>query len=246
MKRILLAATALFLLVGCTVNSTFVYKPSAPVTSVKTLPVRLAVLPFSDGTGNYTVRGSVLTPENCTFNLAKAGIDGRINALTPEFWAKAFTDDLAASGTYRSVRFIYSQSELSDEDFYVEGTLKRVDSGMLNMKGLNQFALMLRALRKTDREPVWEKEVVREWKFPETLFVGCGIHRHGQCGTDRVHADTNRAMQALFSEASLDLARTLSSLSGARGLQDATLPAATPAPQPETIDKTIENILKAR
>jgi hypothetical protein len=245
MKRIFLTATALFLLAGCTVNSTFVYKPSATVTSVKTLPMRLAVLPFSDGTGNYTVRGSVLTPKNCTFNLAKAGIDGRINALTPELWAKAFADDLAASGTYRSVRFISSLSELSDEDFYVEGTLKSVDSGLLNVQGLNRFALVLRALRRTNREPVWEKEVAREWEFPEALFVGCGVHRHGQCGTDRIHADTNRAMQALFSEASVDLARTLESLLRSRdGVEPPALPKPTAAP--ESVDKTIEGILKGQ
>lgn len=244
MKRIPIAAVALLLLAGCSGSSTFVYKPSAPSAGVRKLPVKLAVLPFGDGTGDYAVRGSVLTPGNCTHNLAKGGIGGRITALTPDLWAKAFADDLAASGAWRSVRFVYGMPELADEDFIVEGTLLSADSGLLHLKGPNRFALSLAARRKEGGGPVWVKEVVREWEIPDGFFAGCGFPE--QCRTDRAHADVNRMMQALFSEAAADLARTLSPLSAGRAGEDVRTPAASPAPAaaPESVDETIEGILK--
>jgi hypothetical protein len=242
--RCLFAAVLLLLVAGCSGNSTFVYRPASPVRGGQALPLKLAVLPFADGTGNYTVRGSVLTPGNCTHNLAKGGIGGRITALTPDLWAKAFADDLAASGDWRSVRFAYGMPDLADEDFIVEGTLLSADSGLLHLKGPNRFALSLTARRKEGGGPVWAKEVAREWEIPDGFFAGCGFPE--QCRTDRAHADVTRVMRLLFAEAGTDLARTIGGLPGNRAGEDARAPAASPGPKPapETVDETIEGILK--
>ena len=77
--------------------------------------MNIAVLPFKDGTEDFTKRGSTWNPEYLVYNLAKAGVYGQITALTPEFWAKASADDMAASGAFRAVRFIYSPTESTDE-----------------------------------------------------------------------------------------------------------------------------------
>jgi hypothetical protein len=245
MKRLLVVAAALLLVAGCSGSSKFVYKPAVPRSGGNPIPLRLAVLPFVDGTGDYTVRGSALTPENCTYNLAKAGIWGRIDALTPEQWAKAFADELAASGAWRSVRFVYGSAELADEDYLVEGTLKCADSAHLHLKGQNRFALALRARPKAGRSPAWEKEVSKSWVIPSTIFDGCGMDE--QCRADRAHADVNRAMQALFAEAGDDLAVTLSALAGNRAPEGAPTPAGPSGPAGrESVDATIEGILKAK
>ncbi|MDO8944793.1 MAG: hypothetical protein Q7U75_16550 [Desulfobacterales bacterium] len=116
----MLAAAALFLLAGCTGNTKFVYKPSAPTPGVPKLPVKIAVLSFQDGTGNYKMHGQrVFVSNNCTFNLAKAGNPERIDPLTPELWSKAFADEMAVSVRFEAVRFLYDRSELTDEDIFV-------------------------------------------------------------------------------------------------------------------------------
>ena len=111
---------ALFLS-GC-VNTTFVYKPATPTTASAPLPVTIAVLPFADGTENFTQRGGIfIDQKNLTFNLAKSGLSGTINALTPDLWAKALADEMSASKKFQGVRFVYSRSEVAQEDLYIEG-----------------------------------------------------------------------------------------------------------------------------
>ena len=240
------AAMALVMMAGCGVNSTFVYKPSAPVAGVQKLPVKVAVLPFKDGTEDFIKRGSVLAPESLYYNLAKAGIGGQMTALTPDLWAKAFADDTAAAGVFRSVRFVYGPSELVDEDFYIEGTLEKatVSGAWVNP---SEFALGLRAIRRADKKPVWEKEVSRVWKnTPATLYKGCGGMAI-QCMVDRHHADANRAMREIFAEARADLVGTLASDSGSRAGEGGIPPTGSPAPQaPESVEQTIERLLKEK
>ncbi|MCR4310253.1 MAG: PDZ domain-containing protein [Deltaproteobacteria bacterium] len=209
MKRVLIAAMVLVLTAGCSVNSTFVYKPGGPATGGPKLPLKVAVLPFKDGTEDFTKRGGIFAPETLYYNLAKSGISGTINALTPDLWAKAFADDTAAAGSFRAVRFVYTPSELVDEDLYIEGTvLKATAAGA--WVNPSEFALGLRALRRADKTPVWEKEVSRAWKnSPATLYKGCG-GMAVQCMVDRHHADTNRVMREMFAEARTDLVATLS------------------------------------
>ena len=211
------------MMAGCAVNSTFVYKPNAPVAGGPRLPVKVAVLPFKDGTEDFTDRGSVFSGGQ--YNLAKAGVAATITALSPEMWAKSFADDLAASGGFRSARFIYSPSELLDEDFFVEGTVTKAYAGK-TFDDLNAFALSLRALTKSDKRLVWEKGTAKEWKTPRSIYSGCGMGI--QCSLDRFHAEYNKAMQEIFAEARADLVATLASLSGSRAGEGGSPPAASP------------------
>jgi hypothetical protein len=220
MKRVLIAAMVLVLTAGCSVNSTFVYKPGAPVAGGAKLPVKIAVLPFKDGTDDFTDRGSGFSSGH--YNIAKTGISATMTALTPELWAKSFAEELAVSGSFRSARFLYSPSELADEDFFVEGTLTKALIGKTWDDG-NEFSVSMKALAKSDKRLVWEKEVTRQWKTPRNLYAGCGMGI--QCSVDKFHAEHNKAMQGIFAEARADLVATLAVLSGSQ-TGEAGLPAA--------------------
>jgi hypothetical protein len=251
MKRLRIAALAIVFMAGCAVNSTFVYKPAAPVAGVQKLPVNVAVLPFKDGTEDFTDRGSVFSSGH--YNIAKAGIGATMTALTPELWAKSFAEELAISGSFRSARFLYSPSELADEDFFVEGTLMKALIGK-TLDDVNEFAVSLRALARSDKKLVWEKEVIRQWKPPGNLYAGCGMGI--QCSVDKFQAEYNRAMQEIFAEARADLVAALAYESGRRagesGLPPASLGEArqekgTPAPPAqESVEQTIERLLKEK
>lgn len=241
-------AAALVLMAGCSVNSKFVYKPGAPAAGGPKLPVKVAVLPFKDSTEDFTKRGSLLNPESLTYNLAKSGIGGGITALTPDLWAKAFADDMAASGDFRSVRFIYSPSELLDEDVILEGTVEKAYAAAAWTRP-NEFALGLRAVRRADNRLVWEKEVARTWNIPKSAYDGCGMGI--QCQVDRHHAEINRVMQDIFGEARADLLGAIASRSGS-GREGEVVPSftggatkgGTPAqPPPDSVEATIERIL---
>lgn len=252
--RFCLAAMVLFLAAGCAVKSNFVYKPGPAAAGAAKLPVKVAVLPFKDGTEDFTKRGSVFAPETLTYNLAKSGIGGTITALTPDLWAKSFADELTAAGAFRSVRFVYSPSELVDEDIYIEGTVEKAyASGAWSVP--SEYALALRALRRTDKSLLWEKEVTRLWKTSPEINKGCGVGI--QCMVDRLHADTNRMMQGMFAEARTDLVRTIGSPPGSgtegEGLRsvppaggEATGPETARPPAPESVEQTIDRILKEK
>ena len=263
MKRILIAAVSLVILAGCVSTrnldgkasaTTFVYKPNEPAEGGQKLPVKVAVLPFSDGTEDFTKQGSVFDPESLKFNLAKTGIAGIITAVTPELWAKAFADDMAASGAFRAARFIYSPSELVDEEFYIEGTLEKSYAAG-GWTRPSEYALGLRAVRRSDNKPVWEKKVTRELMARKSDFDGCGTNM--QCMADRSHAGMNLMMQGMFSEARTDFMAVLGYPSGDRAGEDSlpfdgreaarpgtSRPSATPAQ--ESTEQTIERILREK
>ena len=243
--RCLVASFVLLLAAGCSVNTEFVYKPGAPMSSAWKLPVKVAVLPFQDGTEDFTSRGSVFDMDALKYNLAKAGWGGVMTALTPDLWAKAFADEMAATGRFQGVRFLYSSSELVDEDLRIEGTLEKATLAGAFVGKPNEFALGLRAFRRTDAHPVWEKKVSRKWiNEKETLYDGCGEWEI-QCAVDRHHADANRMMQGMFAEAGADLVATLAPLSGRGSGADDLAPASSPAPSPPgSTDGEIERILK--
>jgi hypothetical protein len=247
--RWLVAALTLASLAGCASNTTFVYKPSAPSPGARKLPLRVAVLPFKDATEDFTKRGNELFDQaNLMYNLAKAGVGSTMTALTPELWAKALADDMAASGEFQSVVFMYSRSELKGEDIIVEGAVeKALFSGTWDKP--NEFAISLRALRKTGDRPAWEKGVARVWKTPPPGILYDGCRMGPQCMVDRLHADMNKTMQGMFAEARSDLGGTLASLSGSAPATDYPapgLPAASPPaiPSAESADAEIERILK--
>jgi hypothetical protein len=254
MRSLLVAAVVLMFTAGCGVNTTFVYKTNTPAEGGPTLPVKVAVLPFNDGTEDFTKRGSLFAQEGYTYNLAKSGIGDLITALTPDLWAKAFADDLAASGAFRAVRFIYSPSELVDEEFTIEGTLGKANTSSA-WDTPSEFALGLRALRRADNRLAWEKEVARAWKTPRSVNDGCWMGQ--QCIVDRRHAEINGGMQSIFAEARADFVATLAGLSGSRGVEGGLPPAASPGkgpqdkgasspPAPESVEQTIDKILKGK
>ena len=258
MKRFLIAAIGLVLLAGCVSNknlpakasgTTFVYEPNARAAVGPKLPVKVAVLPFKDGTENFTTHGSVFAPDSFTINLVKAGIPGTSTALTPELWAKSFTADMTTSGAFRAVRFVYNRSELVDDDFFIEGTVERA-YGTGSWDKPNEIALGFRAVRRADNRLVWEKEVTTGWIWMRP--GGCGGGH--QCVVDQRYADVNNAMQALFAEARADLVATLASFSGSGagegGLPaaawEATRPETSTPPAQESTEQTIDRILKGK
>jgi hypothetical protein len=252
MKRVLIAAVSLVILAGCvstrnldgkTSDTTFVYKPNAAASGGPKLPVKVAVLPFNDGTEDFTKQGSVFDPESLKFNLAKTGIAGIITAVTPELWAKAFADDMAASGAFRAVRFIYSPSELVDEDFYIEGTLEKAYAAG-GWTRPSEYVLGLRAVRRSDKKRAWEKKVTRELMSRKSDFDGCGASM--QCMADRSHAAMNLVMQGMFAEARTDFMAALGYPSLDRAGRDAAGEGTSTPPAPESTEQTIERILKGK
>jgi hypothetical protein len=236
MKRILFAAAAAALAAGCSVNSTFVFKPGPPEAVAAKSPRKLAVFPFADGTEDFTRRGKVFEPETLRWNLAKCGIDGQITALTPAFLAKSFAEDLSASARFRSVRFLHDASELADEDVRIEGTVEKATvSGAWNQP--NDFVFRFRALRAADPLPVWEKTVIRSFASTPDVYAGCG-ETDFQCRVDRGHAGLNVMLRGMFREAGQDLAAALArGPGGTDGPGDGN-------PEPDPVDETIEKILK--
>ncbi len=237
---ILLFAAVSVLAAGCSVNSNFVYKPNPPVAGERKLPVKAAVLPFTDGTENFTKRGSMLGDGQ--FNLAKVGVGGTISAMTPEFWGKSFADELSASGSFRSARFVFSPSELQDEDVVIDGTLKKVIYAA-TFDYANQLLVSFRATRRSDKAVVWEKEIGRVWKTPRSVNAGCGMGV--QCVIDKMHADWNKWMGGVLAEARMDLVTALSALSDGGAGSGAGAITAGPSAG-ESVEQTIDKILKSK
>ena len=239
-----LAAAAVFnLAAGCSYNTNFVYKPTPPAAGGPKLQVKAAVLPFEDGTENFTGRGSVLA-KDYHYNLAKAAAEGTMNPLPPEFWGKSFADELAASGSFRAVRFVYSPSELQDEGFVVDGILKKAVFAA-TWDHPNEILVSFRAVRRSDSKVVWEKEIGKTWKTPLNVYDDCGLGA-AQCRIYSWHSDWNKWMGGVLAEARADLVGTLASLSegGTEGGAGAK-PGGQPAP-PESVDQTIDKILKGK
>lgn len=243
-RKILLVLLIMLSMCGCaTEEYIFVYKPGPAPAALPKLPVRVAVVAFADGTENFTKRGSIFEPESLTFNLAKTGIAMFTGTMSPELWARAFADEVSAAGTFDSVRFIYGSSEMTDETYYVEGTLTKAYA-VGGWTRLNEFALSFRAVRKSDGSQVWTKDVARAWKSRKEIYDACG--RDMECSRNAANAETNRIMQGMFAEAETDLAATLASLLGVRA--DVEAPkrsdgAATPA-SARSVEETIEEILR--
>ncbi len=255
-------ALALLLMAGCGVNSQFVYKPGVPAAGVPKLPAKLAVLPFKDGTADFVQSGSMLSTET-VFNLAKGGIKATVTAIPPELWSKMLADDMAASGRFRSVRFVYSSTEAVDEALLIEGTVTKAYWAN-SFDGENELALSLVGRRRGGKRVVWEKQVARQWRWPVGLYKGCGMGI--QCMLDRHHHELNKAMQGMFAEAGADLAERLASVpggdsgmavsgvrspdggsagDGTRTVAPAAGEAARP-PGPESVEQTIDRILKTK
>ncbi|HEY5997231.1 MAG TPA: hypothetical protein VIU29_09420 [Candidatus Deferrimicrobiaceae bacterium] len=237
-----LAFLSLAALAGCGGASRFSYKPVASSGGALRLPVKVAVLPFKDATEDFTTRGNLLVPSGRTLNLVKAGIPGTADALTPELWGKAFADDLAASGAFRTVGFFYSRSEPVDEDLLIEGTVRKAYC-VGSMDRPSEIELAFRALRRADGRVAWEKDVSRVWTPRIVRNCGFGV----RCIIDQRYEDINRAMQALFAEAREDLVRTLALLPEGGAATGATPPRDRPAgAKAGSVEETIEDILDGK
>lgn len=235
-------ASVLFLLAGCA-STRFVYKPGMPQAGVAKLQMKVAVLPFTDGTENFTTRGSVFSAEGMTINLVKAGFPGTTSALTPELWGKYFADDLAASGVFRSARFVYNRSELLDEEILIDGTVEKAYA-IGSWDRPNEVALSFRAIRKVNNLQVWETKAARVWT--PIIQQGCGLGT--ACIMDQRFADMNRAMQEIFAEVRDDLVRTLAHADTPGADRHLSVPGngiSAPLTQ-ESAEQTIDQILKQR
>lgn len=224
------------LLAGCSVNMNFAYKPNPLVAGAQKIPVKVAVLPFADGTEDFTMHGSTVAvggSASARYNLAKTGVAGVVSALPPELWGKSFADELSASGSFRSVRFIYSPSEAKDESILVGGVLKKaVHAQSINNK--NEILVSFRATGWPDGKIFWEKEAGRVWNTPEEVSAGCATGM--QCLPDRMHEIWNHQMRAVFAEALADLVAAIGSPDGGAARDAAG----------EPLDRAIEKILKTK
>jgi hypothetical protein len=203
--------------------SRYAYKPGAggapagaagaPAGAVAApLPLKVAVVAFEDGTGDFVKKGSFFS--GYEFNMAKGGINGsalntglayNVSALPANHWAKAFADDLAASGAFRSVRLVFGRAELGDEDVVIEGTLAsatfRTKSG-----APDEFLLHLKAERLPGKTVAWEGDIARNAPRPPGLTGGCII---GSCVVERIHGYFGTVMRDMFSEARRELLRAV-------------------------------------
>ena len=233
------AAAGLFALVGGCASGTrpFVYEANPPKPGAERFPLKVAVLAFKDGTDDFAKRGNILNPDGLMYNVSRSGW------VPAELWAKTLVDDMSASAAFRSVRFLYDRSELRDEDFHIEGTLKKAYVPGVPSEKPTEYDFALRAYRRTDKEPFWEKEVARSFLVPRNRYDGCGASV--QCMVDRSHADLNRVMREMFAEAREDLEKKLASVSGS-GAGGAAGDKTADRPTGESVETTIDKILKGK
>ncbi len=212
MKRPVMLFLAATILTGC--SSGFVYqrKPDAARDGRK-VPVKVAVVAFEDGTRNFTSEGNIFTGH--VFNLARSDISGlslnigaaySVSSLPAPIWSKSLAEDLAASGAFRSVKFIYSPSEVTDEEIVVEGALAKAYYTTINDKP-DEFVLHLRLRRMQDNAVLRAGDVGRIGVGPRGLLASCLTY--GGCVVNRIHGYLNGVMQGIFAQVRLDLVRTL-------------------------------------
>ena len=239
MVRFLIFALVLASIAGCGLNLSFVYKPSIPVGGARQLPVKVAVLPFADGTGEYTQRDS---SRGGYINLAKSGIDYWIGTVTPGQWGKAFADELTASGEFLDVRLISDISEGANDEVIVTGTVRNMDVPLPGSFEPVRFSVSMNARNGKIGQIFWEKSVSREDAAADGYNTGCGFDR--QCGVNRRHAHYNDLLRTIFLEAKADFAKRIASSSGSQGIDllSPGVPSST-LPSKKSVDETIEDIL---
>lgn len=234
--RPVVVAVVLTLMTGCGLNTRFTYKPDATENKGTILPVNVVVLPFQDGTEDFTVPGLFYYPADGYVNIVKAGFDYRMDALPSPIWGKYLADDLAASGCFRSVRFAMDTSKILKEDIVIEGVILKA---YLPVSGNNpsRLAVRLDARNGTAGKVIWQKVISREVAFGGSFDIGCGFNR--QCAADRYHRYHNQLFREIFLEARWDLVAALS------GAGEKTRRTAE-GDDSKQIDEVIDNILKGK
>jgi len=210
----LLLACAALAGAGCSTTTPFVYRPTRPA-GVPAAPVKVAVLPFENGTGDFV---EVIRDQRKLWNLSRASYFSVIEALPPERWARELAADLAASGRFASARFVYARDELAGDEVAVEGTLVRA---YLMGAGGGEFELSLQARAPREAPPLWTARLVRT----HPVWDGSQLHQWAQGD-----------MAGMFAEAGEGLAKALAARSGAARPR----PAAGDQPVDETIRKILE------
>lgn len=213
-RRWMIPMVLLVLTTAC--KTTFVYKPSGPVAGGPTLPEKLAVLPFADGTVDNGYK---------YWNLARQGAKNTADSfapLPPEFWSKALADDLAASRRFGGVRFVYSAAEAADADYVIEGTL------LESYVPPGRFALALQTVRSKDRTVVWEGRVERTFSHYDFYELSPML---------------NDAMRSMFAEVGAELAAVLGGKAKAPGSNP---PPGASSPGGDSVDDTIRKILQGK
>jgi len=204
---VVLAAT---LAAGCSIDTHFVYKPGPPDAGGVKRPARVAVLPFANATEEFSKRGSIFKPEQLTYNVSRTQWGGVMDALPPEFWAKAFAEDLQASGIFRSARFVYSQAELGDEEYVVDGAVERAYIAAYWWNP-SDFAVRLRLSARPGGRVVGEQVFSKTWT-PGDLGRECGASP--SCQVQLFHKKVNEAFRDIFAGARAWLAQAVSPASG--------------------------------
>ena len=211
-KRALMLFLSATFLAGC--SSGFVYqRKQDPAPEVPKLPVKVAVVAFEDGTADFTSTGNLFS--GYVFNLARTDINGlslntgaafSVSSLPAEKWSKSLAEDMAASGAFRSVKFMYAPSEVTDEEIVVEGALTKAYFTTINDKP-DEFALHLKVRRTADNTVVREGDVGRSGVRPGGLTTSCLTY--GGCVVGRIHAYLNGVMQGIFADTRRDLVRAI-------------------------------------
>jgi hypothetical protein len=247
MRNLIAAAACSIVLAACSTGASFVYRPSPAQEAGTRLPLQVAVLPFPDGNG-ATAAGGKRPVDPGRLDITKVGLFGMIDPVTPEAFAEAFADELAASGRFRAVRFVHEAGELPDADIRVEVAVEKASiAASGNMS--SEIAIRFRALRGAERQPAWEHIVARRWTDPPDLYAECARANLKpelavRCYADRMHERLNEEMRALFSDAGGMLAAALGEHPEGDETGGGEPKPGRPAQSPESDDDLVERILK--
>lgn len=212
MRKVLMTLLSASILAGCSSGLVYQRKPGAAQEG-PTLPVNVAVVAFRDGTEEFTSRGNIFSGH--VFNLARTDINGlslnigaaySVSSLPAALWSKTLSEDMAASGTFRSVKFIYSPSERTDEEIIVEGALAKAYYTTIADKP-DEFVLHLKVRRMSDNTIIREGDVGRVAVGPRGLLASCLTY--GGCVVGRIHDYLNGVMQGIFADVRRDLVLAL-------------------------------------
>lgn len=212
MKGFLVVFLSASFLAGC--SSGFVYQRKAdPAQDGPKVPVKVAVLAFEDGTRDFTSEGNLFS--GSVFNLARTDINGlslntgaafSVSSLPAAQWSRFLAEDMAASGAFRSVKFVFGPSEVTDEEIVVEGALTKAYFTTISDKP-DEFVLHLKVRRMPDNTVVREGDVGRIAVGPRGLLASCLTY--GGCVVGRIHEYLNGVMQGIFADVRRDLVRAL-------------------------------------
>ncbi len=214
MKKVLIMFLSVSILAGCSSGLVYQRKPNPSQDGPK-LPVKVAVVAFEDGTRDFTREGNLFG--GYVFNLARTDINGTwintgaafsVSSLPAVRWSKTLAEDMSASGAFRSVKFIYSPSERTDEEIIIEGALTKAYYTTITDKP-DEFVLHLKVRRMPDNTVLREGDVGKIGVRPRNLTSGCFMY--GGCVIDRIQGYLSGVMQGIFADVRRDLVRALES-----------------------------------